>query len=146
MSVGSLSGAAAAAGNINVLISNQTLIGAASGGGSSSAGIRLLRNGQYHAGAHNSSINPTYSDVGGLEWASKEYTAVGDLYEARLVTISGTLSSGTVDTWQAISSTLEYNVQQVGVGVKTFTGTLEIRRGTTTLDTAAIDLTATSVP
>lgn len=136
-------GAAAGANSLIVTISDQTKVGNG-GGGSCSAGIKVLRNGQYHAGASNSSTSPTYTDVGGLEWASRESTAVGDSYDVRMVTVSGTLTVGTADTWQALSTDREYNVSVVGIGSQLFTGTLQIRRGATTLDTAAISLTALS--
>ena len=143
--IAAASGAAAGANSLIVLISNQTKIGNAGGGGSCSAGVKVLRNGQYHAGSHNSSTNPTYADVGGLEWASRESTAVGDSYDVRMVTVSGTLTVGTADTWQALLTDREYNVSVAGLGAKIFEGTLQIRRGSTTLDTAAISLTALSV-
>lgn len=139
-----VAGAAAGANSLIVTISDQTKVGSG-GGGACSAGIKVKRNGQYHAGSHNSSTSPTYTDVGGLEWASTEAATVGDSYEARLVTISGSLTVGTADTWQAISTDREYNVSVAGVGAQLFTGTLEIRRGATTLDTAAISLTALSI-
>lgn len=140
------SAAAAASRIITVTISDQTKAGVNGAAGPSSAGIKVLRNGQYHAGASNSSTSPTYADVGGAEWADREYATVGDGFEARLVTGAGTLTAGTADTWQALSTDREYKVSIAGVGPSVaFTGTLEIRRGSTTLDTAAISLTAVSV-
>lgn len=140
--------AAAAAGagfQLIVTISNQT-VGPAFSTSASSVGIRLTRGGQYHVGDSSSSLTPTYSDIGGNEWVNQESATVGDAFEAMLETSSGTLSSGTADSWLALSSTRSWEVSQNGVGTKTFTGTLKIRRGSTVMDTAAISLTATVTP
>lgn len=146
MSAGIFSGAAAAAaGDIKVSLSDQAQVGSTGGAGSCSAGVKLLRNGQYHAGSNNSSTTPSYFDVGGAEWADRESAAIGDIFEARMVTTTGSLTVGTADTWQAISTDREYKVSVSGIGAAFFTGTLEIRRGSTTLASAAIALTAVAV-
>jgi hypothetical protein len=136
-------GAAAAGGRLPIVtISNQTMSGTNFGGGAASAGVRLTRGGQYHFGFSNTNLNPDYTDVGGNEWSDIESPTVGDSYEARLVTTTGTLSSGTADSWLALSSTRSWDVSQNGLGTKVFTGTLEIRVGGVTKDTASISLTA----
>lgn len=110
-----------------------------------SAGIKVLRNGQIHTGNNSFGLSPAYSDVGGGEWAEPESATVGDTYEVRMVTVSGTLSSGTADSWLALTSDREFNVQQTSNGSKAFSGTLEIRRNGVVLDSGSISLTATAV-
>ena len=131
-----------------VLISDQTKTGsAASSIIPASAGVKLLRNGQYHTGTSNTSLVPTYADVGGNEWSDIEYSTVGDSYECRMDTIAGTVSSGTVDSWVAMSATeVEWNVSITG-STKQFQGTLRIRRvgAASDSDTAAILITAISI-
>ena len=77
------------------------------------------------------------------EWITPR-SAAGGNYEARWTNTSGTLSSGTAGTWQALSTTRNYSVSQTGVGFKTCTGTLEIRRtvGGAVLDSKSVTLTA----
>jgi hypothetical protein len=71
-------------------------------------------------------------------------SAAGGNYEARWTNTSGTLSSGTAGTWEALSTTRQWAVSRVGVGSKTCTGTLEIRRtaGGAVLDSTNVTLTA----
>jgi hypothetical protein len=82
-------------------------------------------------------INAANTDIG--DWLVPK--AGMTLYEARLVTVSGTLSAGTTDTWQALSSNRAYSVQRNTIGVSTFVGTLEIRRTGTTGPVASSSVT-----
>jgi hypothetical protein len=67
------------------------------------------------------------------DWIAPKEAAGGD-WEARMVTVSGTLDTGTADTWQALSSDLTYGLVNTVVGTtESFSGTLEIGRvGTST--------------
>ena len=108
-----------------------------------SAGVKLTRGGQYHTGYNDAGASPSYADVGGSEWAAVESASVGDAYECRMVTGTGTTTTGTRDSWLAMTSDREWTVVQSGNGTKAFTGTLEIRLAAgSTLDSAAISLTA----
>jgi hypothetical protein len=66
-------------------------------------------------------------------------------YEAQMVPSSGTLDSGAVNTWQALSFTRSYEIGQATAGTKTFTGTLQVRAiGTTTpVSQSTVSLSAT---
>ena len=134
----------AAAGSILVTISDQTVANIFTlAPSTASAGVKLTRGGQYQTGYNDNGASPDYVDVGGSEWASVESASVGDAYECRMVTGTGTTSAGTRDTWLAMTSDREWTVVQSGNGTKAFTGTLEIRIASgATLDTAAISLTA----
>lgn len=65
-------------------------------------------------------------------------------FSIRIVTTSGTLNVGTADTWLLLSSQQTFTVQQTTAGIKTFTGTMQIRRNSdlTIVDTATLSLTA----
>lgn len=63
-------------------------------------------------------------------------------YEVRLTTTSGTLSSGTADTYQNAGVDRTYTVAQGSAGTKIFTGTLQIRYGTTVVASCPVTLTA----
>lgn len=71
-------------------------------------------------------------------------SAAGGNYEARWTNTSGTLSSGTAGTWQALSTTRQWAVSQTGVGTKTCTGTLEVRHAVnlSVLGSKSVTLTA----
>jgi len=71
-------------------------------------------------------------------------SAAGGNYEARWTNTSGTLSSGTAGSWQALSSTRTWAVSQSGVGSKTCTGDLEIRRTADTVVVATKSITLTA--
>jgi hypothetical protein len=52
------------------------------------------------------------------------------LYEARMTTVSGSLTSGTIGSWLAlnVTRTWENTRSGIGAGTTTYVGTLEIRR------------------
>lgn len=144
--VAACASAAAAAGYmIIVTIEDQTVTNYFSIN-AASVGIRLTRDGQFQTGYDDSSLFPVYEDLGGNQWADKESPKVGDNFEAMLETISGTLSTGTADSWLALSTTRTWDIGQNGFGTKEFTGTLKIRRNGVIKDTAAISMTATVTP
>jgi hypothetical protein len=135
------------ANNISVRVDDHTQIGVGAAPGSSSAGIKVNRDGVVRVGENNAGTTPTYVDAPAVEWATPKGAAVGDGFEVILATISGTLSVGTADVYQALTADRTYEVSQTGAGVKTFTGTMRIRPvgGGADLDTAAISLQATVV-
>jgi hypothetical protein len=71
-------------------------------------------------------------------------TANAGNYESRMTLTSGTFTTGTVATWEALSSTRTWSVTQSVLGVKTTTATIEIRdvATSTVRATATVDLTA----
>lgn len=77
------------------------------------------------------------------DWVSPK-TAAGANYECRVTVNSGTLTSGTEDTWLALSSTRTWSVTTSGAGTNNVNMTVEIRHAGTTavLDSATIDMTA----
>ena len=129
-----------------VTISDQTKI-ASNPSGQCSAGIKIERGGKYYAGTNNSTLNPTYADVGGNEWSSEESATVGDDFECRLDTSTGSLTVGTADTWLAMTSDREFKVYASNPSSAAFTGTLRIREvgSSVDLDTAAIQLSAIAI-
>lgn len=119
-------------GGARVLVTNQNI---QSSGTGNAAGYRLNSSGaaQKDAGVG------SYSDISG-EWMLSG--AAAD-YESRFTETSGTVSTGSVGTWQALSSSRTWTVV-TGVGTtKTCTGTISIRDAATldVLDTASITLT-----
>lgn len=119
-------------GGTRVLVTNQNI---ESNGTGNAAGYRLNSSGaaQKDAGAG------SYSSISG-EWM---LTGAAADYECRFHEISGTVSTGTVDTWQALSSTRTWTVTASIGTEKTCTGTVSIRDAVTldVLDTATITLT-----
>lgn len=115
--------------------------------GPCSAGVKVQRSGQLQTGNNFNSLSPTYSNVAG-EWADPVSGNPGDYYHARMVYGSGIhLTVGTEDTWQALTSDREYNVQaNVGAGSGTFNGTLQISSdGGSTVDVScSVTLQVTS--
>lgn len=86
--------------------------------------------------------NTTVTDIG--DWLVPKINM--SLYEARMVTVSGALSSGTADTWLPLSSTTSWARNRTtgdGIGSSVFQGTLEIRRGSIVLNSSSVTLTAT---
>jgi hypothetical protein len=66
-------------------------------------------------------------------------------YEVRWTNTSGTLSTGTAGTWLSLSSNRQFLVLFNGTGVKSCTGTVEIRMAAapnTVFDSASITITA----
>lgn len=132
---------------VRVLVGNHTVQNSVAFDPSTvSAGIKALRNGNIQTGSSVFGTTPSYSNVGGGEWATPAATDVGDDYEVRMVTGTGTVSAGSdaVDTWLALTSDREWKVTQAAAGVKTFTGTLEIRKvgDVSAIDSGSISLTA----
>jgi hypothetical protein len=112
--------------------------------------------------AFNSEIDPTDADAlvrltsGGIieTVENGSVTNIGDwidpkvnmaLYEVRVTPTSGTLSSGNVNVWEALTSTRSWGVVQAAVGSKVFTGTVEVRRASDSVvvATTTMSLTAT---
>lgn len=95
--------------------------------GPCSAGVKVLRSGSLQTGLNFNGLSPTYSGVSG-EWADPQSGNPGDSYHARMVYSSGKhLDVGTEDTWQALTTDREYNVQaNLGANSGTFNGTLQI--------------------
>lgn len=105
-------------------------------GATASAAYRLNANG-----------NVEYSANGGaysvLEaWCVPAAQAAN--YECYATLVSGTVTSGTLDTWLALSSSRTWSVSQINVGVESAILNIGIRRiGTSTVLAAAdIELTA----
>ena len=88
-------------------------------------------------------VNAVYTDLG--DWISPP-GAAGDAYEAKMTTISGSLSSGTAGSWLALGTLREWTRASMS-GTQTYVGTLEIRRASdgTVLDSATITLQAQKV-
>lgn len=85
-------------------------------------------------------VNALYTDLG--DWITPT-GAAGNAYEAKMTTISGSLSSGTAGSWLALG-TLRAWTRTSSSGTQTYVGTLEIRRASdgTVLDSATITLQA----
>lgn len=88
-------------------------------------------------------VNAIYTDLG--EWITPT-GAAGNAYEAKMTTISGSLSSGTAGSWLALG-TLRAWTRTSSSGTQTYSGTLEIRRASdgTVLDSATITLQAQKI-
>jgi hypothetical protein len=86
-----------------------------------------------------------FGDLGGADggdWISPKINMA--LYEVRVTAISGTLDLGVLNTWKALSSSRGYGIIQTTPGLKTFSGTLEIRRASdgAIVSTSTLDLSA----
>lgn len=70
------------------------------------------------------------SDVTGVYASPGRWLGNGDseYYQARMTPISGTLTLGTINTWQSLGSARTWSVQQNTAGSKVFIGILEVRR------------------
>jgi hypothetical protein len=81
------------------------------------------------------------TDIG--DWISPKINMA--LYECRLTPISGTLSVGNVNVFEALNVDVQYGVQQAVIGSKAFSGTWELRRigGSLILASIALSMTAT---
>lgn len=78
------------------------------------------------------------------EWALPKTPNLGQLYEVRLLTVTGYTNIGSMrDTWIPLTDTKGWGVQHNGTTLR-FTGNLEIRLASTkaTVDTAFIDITS----
>jgi hypothetical protein len=85
--------------------------------------------------------NTTGSYLSEFTWLLRG--ASGD-YEARMTTISGTLTTGTAGTWEALSLTRTWGKTRTGVGISTYSGTLEIRDASTLVVLASCTVTLTA--
>jgi hypothetical protein len=127
-----------------------TLLGA--GGGASAVTINLspqffyaINFGAPASAAYqlNSSGNAEYSENGGayglLEaWCIPAAQAVN--YECYATLVSGSLTSGTLDTWLALSSSRSWSVAQNSPGVSRAVINVGIRRVSTTTILASADI------
>jgi len=115
------------ANNVTVQIDDHILVGVGVDPGSSSAGIIVTRDGRIRLGESNTSTTPTYVDAPAVEWATPKHATVGDAFEVRMDTTGGTLSVGTANTWQALTSDRTYERATTGAGANNYSGTLRIR-------------------
>lgn len=122
--------------------------GNSSGSGSAYAGVAAKRDGNiavdsgsYPGGAGPAGDYTSTNDVGGdpNEWADPPDTAVGDNYHVRMVTSSGSLTTGTADTWLALTQDRIFEVARGTVGSSTWTGKMQISEdgGSTVLEESA---------
>lgn len=76
------------------------------------------------------------------QWVTPSSAVPGD-YQARAVIVSGSVSSGPIGAWGALSSTLEWTCIQASSGIKVVVIDVSIRKGTgPTLDTKRVTLEA----
>ena len=84
----------------------------------------------------------THNFVDSGDWIVPNNAAPG-LYEVRATVTSGSISSGdATGSWLALTSTRTWTVTRDIVGLSSATLTIEIRLGTTVLDTATVTLAA----
>lgn len=86
---------------------------------------------------------------GGTEWIDNNASDIGDDYEVKLTKSSGTDPAGpTLGSWHTISTTREWTLTQTTWGVKTFSGTMEIREIADTGNSvsASVTITANNIP
>lgn len=83
-------------------------------------------------------------DIPGEWWSKGSTSGLGASYEVRATETSGTVSGGTVGTWQSLSSARAWWVTRSTAGSKTCTLTIEVRNATTlvVLDSCSVTLTA----
>jgi hypothetical protein len=86
----------------------------------------------------------TIGDDSGGSWMIGLGGVAAD-YEIRWTNTSGTLSTGTVGAWLNLGTSRSWDVSRSGVGGKSCTGTVEIRRASDSvvLATGSIAITAT---
>lgn len=101
------------------------------------AGYRLGSDGKIY---HNTGAG--FADSGDT-WVLPTAAAGGN-FEVRALIVSGSLGSGTVGSWTALSSNQSWTISQVTVGTNTCTFTIQIRLTAdgTVLDGAQISVTA----
>jgi hypothetical protein len=100
------------------------------------AGYRLTSSGEAQTDTNDT---PSWTRV--EDWIRPTSAAPGS-YEVRATLNSGTLTSGTTGSWLALSTTREWTVERTLNGISSANLTIEIRRGTTVLDSATVTLTA----
>jgi hypothetical protein len=133
--VATLSGAGATGGAGGILLSDVTVFDSA--GFLASAGYSLTSAGDILA--ISSSFGAT--DIG--DWASPKSLAPGS-YEVRadLDTGSGGITSGTLGTWLALTSTRTWTLERLTTGVSEATIVVQIRLSSTVLTSAKVTLYA----
>jgi hypothetical protein len=76
------------------------------------------------------------------DWITPKAAAPGD-YQVLATVVSGSVSTGTTGTWQALSSNRAWTRAQSIEGISSVVLTIQIRKGTgSVLTTATIELTA----
>lgn len=75
----------------------------------------------------NSDGTYTGTNLVGGNWATPGSVGVGAGYDIRWVTGTGSLSTGTANTWQSLSSARTYGRSRPTAGINTATGTIQIR-------------------
>jgi hypothetical protein len=105
---------------------------------SATVGYRLTSGGD----EQQTSNGGAYVDVG--DWVIPKIAAGAD-YEVRATATSGTPSTGTTDSWLALSATQTWTVTRSSLGTKSCTLTIEVRNASTldVLASTSITLTAT---
>jgi hypothetical protein len=119
-------------GGARVSITNQGVSDVQPTPGTAFAGYRLTTTGKVQTSAG------SYADV--EDWITPTSAASG-AYEVKATLNSGALTTGTTGSWLALSSTREWTVE-TSIGVVDANLTIEIRRGSTVLDSATVTLSA----
>lgn len=121
-----------------VSIGDQTVTSVANSPGTANAGYRLGNDGNIY-----SETGSGFFD-GGTDWINPT-SAAGSAYEVRALIVSGSVSSGTIGSWQALSSNWEWIVSRSTIGTSTAVLTIEIRLASdgSVLDSATITIEAT---
>lgn len=107
--------------NVTVQLSNQNI--SSVGAGTRTAGYRLNLSGDVEQ-----LVQATYTDIG--DWITPK-SAAGANYEARATLVSGSIASGTLNTWLALSASRQWFCQQASIGTQSATLTIEIRNAST---------------
>lgn len=76
------------------------------------------------------------------DWIAPKAAAPGT-YEIMAHLESGSITTGTLDTWMALSSSRAWQIEQLVVGSTTAVLTISIRQGSTVLATGTVSLEAT---
>lgn len=122
-------------GGARVSITDQGVSDVQPSPGTAFAGYRLTSSGEAQTDTNSSSWTRVE------DWIRPTSAAPGS-YEVRATLNSGTLTSGTTGSWLALSTTPEWTVERTLNGISSASLTIEIRRGTTVLDSATVTLTA----
>lgn len=117
--------------------------------GPASAGLGVKRDGNVERGSSGDSTTPVYANVGGdpNEWAEPPSATVGDDYHVRFLRTSGSLSVGTDDTWLALTSNRNIEVNVSTAASLSWEGKVQLSKdgGSTILaESGVFTLTATS--
>ena len=117
-----------------ISITNQTI---------TEAGFGFATDASYKLGANGNAYGGALGFENYLEqWVTPTARAID--YEAKVTLVSGTLTSGTVGSWLALTADRTWYAHANAGGYKSCTFTLEIRRAgvATVLDSATITVTA----